>query len=559
MTQDAEKLKDRLIRSRKQEDGELPAFISDSFAVEKNNVHGYPVYRLIPERAEGNIFYLFHSDYVHPMRKNEWSFIRWLCRMTGMAVTVPMYLLAPEHDCEEVFDILIPAYQVYCKRREAGNLILMGSGAGAGLAVSLMLQIWKEGLSDPDKVLRFSPVLDTEFFDPQLEKGVMRKMGEKSFLPMKELLNETWVKNYAGRMEFTAPVYEDLHDISQDIIVVSGTKDYFNIYARYFSTKVQDTGNPLKYFEYGGAERDFFLHPERKETKHLQKILHDFLLDTDEEIIYQYMEEVRQRAGWSKFFPEIFTDEHAVKYVAAHPVRGKKEIHSQNIFNLMGASVQRAYDEAVNLFLKEYPDGNVIYVGCSLDTMLERVDNGRVMWYNLDSPGRMAIRTMYTGLGKREKRIERSVHDLSWMKKLSLETDRGVLFVIKDIFAYMSRKEVREFLDQLYKNFQGCNVLFDMATPRANFMFNLLGRGRGGEYRKKHLAMRDPRREVEAMSPIYHVVTVRSVVDDIRPRKDWRMGLKLQLMSNRRRDAWKIVHIRLGYERYKTFREMETH
>ena len=184
MTQDAVKLKERILRSRKQEDTALPAFISDSFAVEKNNVHGFQVYRLIPERAEGNIFYLYHSDYMHPMKKNEWAFVRWLCHMTGMAVTVPIYPLAPEHDCEEVFDMLIPAYQVYCKRREAGNLILMGSGAGAGLAVSLMLQIWKEGLSDPDKVLLFSPVLDTEFFDPQLEKGVMRKMGEKAVIRM---------------------------------------------------------------------------------------------------------------------------------------------------------------------------------------------------------------------------------------------------------------------------------------------------------------------------------------------------------------------------------------
>ncbi len=552
MTREAERLKEMIERSRKQEDNKLPAFISDAFAVEKNNVHGFQVYRLIPERAKGNIFYLYHSDYTRPIRKKEWSFIQWICSMTGMAVTVPIYPLAPEHDCEEVFDMLVPAYQIHCKHREAGELLLMGAGAGAGLAISLMLQIWKEGLADPDKVILISPVMDTEFFDEKLESGLAEKMG-KQFLPMKELLNETWVRNYAGRTEFTAPVYEDLHDISQDIIVFSGTGDCHNAYARYFSQKVQDTGNPLKYFEYGGAERDFFLDPNRKETKHMKKLLHDFLLNTDDAIIHQYMEEVRQKAGWSKHFPDIFLDEHAVKYVAAHPKRGNREVYNQNIFNLMSASVQRAYDEAVRLFLKEYPEGNVIYVGCSLDTMLERVDNGRVLWYNLDSPGRMAIRTMYTGLGTREKRIERSVHDPSWMDRLSMQTDRGVLFVIKDIFAYMNRKEMREFLDLLYQHFQGCNVIFDMATPRANFMYNRMGRGRGAEYRKRHLSMRDPRREVEAMSPLYDVVSVRSVVDDIRPRKEWKTSLKLLLMSNRRRESWKIVHIRLGHERYRTF------
>ena len=112
---------------------------------------------------------------------------------------------------------------------------------------------------------------------------------------------------------------------------------------------------------------------------------------------------------------------------------------------------------------------------------------------------------------------------------------------------------MREFLDLLYQHFQGCNVIFDMATPRANFMYNRMGRGRGAEYRKRHLSMRDPRREVEAMSPLYDVVSVRSVVDDIRPRKEWKTSLKLLLMSNRRRESWKIVHIRLGHERYRTF------
>lgn len=552
-TTGVEKLKEKLLGSRRPEDTRLPSFVSSAVAIEKSKVQGFPVYRLIPERARGNIFYLYQSDFSMPIRKKEWEYILELCCMTRMAVTVPLYPIAPEHDCEEAFDFLIPAYQGYCKRREEGPLIFVGSGAGAGLALSMMLQIWKEGLADPDKVVLLSPVMDTEFFDPELEKTLKRDGRELEFQLVKEFLNAYWVKNYAGRMEFTAPIYEDLHDICKDILVASGTKDPGNGYARYFSAKVQDTGNPLKFFEFRGVGRNFYFHSSKKETKHLMKVLHDFLLDTDDAIMYQYMQEVRQRADYSKWFPEIFRDEHAVRYISGHPKRAVGERKGMSIYNLVNASVLAAFDSAVELFLKEYPNGTVVYVGCSLDTMLERVDNGRVLWYNLDSPGRMAIRTMYTGLGKRERRIERSVDDFAWISELSAEMDQGLLFVVRDIFSYMSKKEMREFLNLLYKNFQGCNVLFDMPTARARVMSNMKGRNRGAEYRKRQLSMRDPRRELEVMSPIYSIVSERSVLENVHPRKSWKLGLKMSLMSNRRRNAWKIVHVRLGYEKYKTF------
>ncbi len=550
------RLKDRILRSRRQEHMEIPAFVSGAVAVEKDKIRGRQVYRLIPERATGNIFYLYHSDYVRDITRKQWEFILQLCTMTRMAVTVPLYPLAPEQDCEEVFDHLIPAYQSFCKHREKGPLIMIGAGNGGGFVVSLMLQIWKEGLADPDKVVLLSPIMDAEFFDQKMEEKVIRTMGKERFDLRKEFLDRYWVKNYAGRMEYTAPIYEDLHDICKDILVASGSKDPFSEYAREFSSRVQDTGNPLKFFEYREAGSDFYLHGSRKDTKHLMRMLHDFLLDSEDAILYQYMEEVRQRAEWSKWFPEIFTDERATRYVSGHPMRATKEGKAKNIYSLMGAAVQRSYDEAVSLFLKEYPNGTVVYIGCSMDTMLERVDNGRVLWYNLDSPGRIAVRTMYTGLGGREKRIERSVHDDSWVSELVCEKDRGLLFVVKDIFSYMKWKEMKSFLDLLYRNFQGCNVLFDVPTPRANLMYNMKGRSRGAEYRRRRLAMRDPRREIESMSPIYAVITVRSVLENVKMKRDWKFGLKWSFWSNRNREAWKIVHIRLGFEKYRTFDEL---
>ena len=131
---EAEKLKDRLLQSRTAEDGLLPKVIAQEFAIERGKVSGRPMYRLLPERPKGNIFYLYSSDMTLPIKKGEWQFIQNLCRMTQMAVTVPMYPIAPEQDCDDTFDMILPAYQQFCRRRETGPLSSVSYPVVIGLA-----------------------------------------------------------------------------------------------------------------------------------------------------------------------------------------------------------------------------------------------------------------------------------------------------------------------------------------------------------------------------------------------------------------------------------------
>ena len=50
------------------------------------------------------------------------------------------------------------------------------------------------------------------------------------------------------------------------------------------------------------------------------------------------------------------------------------------------------FDNHVRDFLNRHPDAAVVHIGCGLDTRFERVDNGRVEWFDLDMPDVMALR-----------------------------------------------------------------------------------------------------------------------------------------------------------------------
>jgi len=55
----------------------------------------------------------------------------------------------------------------------------------------------------------------------------------------------------------------------------------------------------------------------------------------------------------------------------------------------------RKFDNHARNFLTQNPNGVVVHIGCGLDTRFERVDNGRVEWFDLDMPEVMELRQKF--------------------------------------------------------------------------------------------------------------------------------------------------------------------
>ena len=75
-------------------------------------------------------------------------------------------------------------------------------------------------------------------------------------------------------------------------------------------------------------------------------------------------------------------------------------------------------DEAVENFLKENPEAVIINLGSGLDTRIHRVDNGRMIWYDLDLSECIEIRKNFFQQTSRHKFIAKSVLDFSWVNDI---------------------------------------------------------------------------------------------------------------------------------------------
>ena len=514
---------------------------------------------LMPENFNGvYIYYIYDSDYSLPINREEFEFAATLGIETGMCVCLPMYPLAPEKSCKDVFESLTAVYENLLHKKNIPKIIMTGNGVGAGMAMSLTLQAWKIGLREPDKLVLLSPELDAEFFDKKLEKELMSEYFNDGIYfseGIKEYINKYWVGDYAARTEFTSPIYEDIRDLCQHLIIISGTEDIYNCYARELADKAENAGLLVSFFEFPRMHHKFFHDTNLDEALHARKVVEDLMTEERGRIINQYMYEVKERGEFSNKFPEIFKDSEATKFLVNNRISYEKYKKHSDYINIIKAATYKSFDDEVRRFILEYPNGTVVYLGCSLDTMFKRMDNGRVNWYNLDTPGKISIRRLYTRDREREHTIVKSIDDMSWIDDIKCDIGFGLLFVCRDFFQYKNSKEVCSFIDKLYHRFQGAQIVFNANTHGAMVINNRYSKNNDVEYKKYRLYIKDPVRDISMWNVAYEVISASSVLNNINPSKKWKTSTRLLFRYNSIKESNKIIRLRMGAERYQIYRD----
>ena len=120
-------------------------------------------------------------------------------------------------------------------------------------------------------------------------------------------------------------------------------------------------------------------------------------------------------------------------------------------------------DRTVRAFLDSHPEATIVNLGCGLDTTFERVDNGRLRWFDLDLPDVIALRRRLIPEGERCRTIAGSLLDDSWRKGV-VPAD-PVLFFAAGVLYYFREDQVRALLSGLAGAFPGAEMVFDACSP----------------------------------------------------------------------------------------------
>ncbi len=112
------------------------------------------------------ILYFHGGGYVFGSPDTHKAMLAKLSRLTGCPVILPRYRLAPEHSHPAPIEDGLVAYREIMDH--PGGVILGGDSAGGSLALGLLGEIIRMGLSQPLGTFAFSPLTDLTFTAPSI-------------------------------------------------------------------------------------------------------------------------------------------------------------------------------------------------------------------------------------------------------------------------------------------------------------------------------------------------------------------------------------------------------
>lgn len=122
------------------------------------------------------------------------------------------------------------------------------------------------------------------------------------------------------------------------------------------------------------------------------------------------------------------------------------------------------FDELVKDFINKNPDCTVVNIACGLDTRFYRIDNGRIIWYNVDLPETIEVRDAIYHESGRVSTIGISATDPAWADKV---TKRGkMLFIIEGLSMYLTSDENAQMLSIIRDKFDNATVLMECLAKK---------------------------------------------------------------------------------------------
>ncbi|WFD09404.1 class I SAM-dependent methyltransferase [Tepidibacter hydrothermalis] len=117
-------------------------------------------------------------------------------------------------------------------------------------------------------------------------------------------------------------------------------------------------------------------------------------------------------------------------------------------------------DLAIENFIKKHPKAVIVNIGAGLDTSFERVDNGKITWYDLDLPDAIEFRKNFIDETDSRVYISKSVFDYTWFEDIKT-IDDNILFIASGVLMFFEEEELKQLFSKMASKFPNGEIFFD--------------------------------------------------------------------------------------------------
>jgi O-methyltransferase involved in polyketide biosynthesis len=121
-------------------------------------------------------------------------------------------------------------------------------------------------------------------------------------------------------------------------------------------------------------------------------------------------------------------------------------------------------DTVIKQFLEKYPSASIVNIGCGLDTTFSRVDNGQILWYDLDLADVIELRHKLVPNEDRQKGLPFSLFDYDrWLPEIP--RNNNVFLLSLGVLYYFDEDSIKGFFQRMAGSFPGAEMFFDVSSP----------------------------------------------------------------------------------------------
>ncbi len=124
----------------------------------------------------------------------------------------------------------------------------------------------------------------------------------------------------------------------------------------------------------------------------------------------------------------------------------------------------KRYDLVIEDFIRRYPHGTIVNIGCGLDTTYERINNSSVLWYDLDLPDVIDLKRKFVNETGNRIFLSCSFSDTEWFDQIRII--EKVLFISAGVFVYFEETEIKDFILNVADRFNDSEMFFDVTSPK---------------------------------------------------------------------------------------------
>lgn len=121
------------------------------------------------------------------------------------------------------------------------------------------------------------------------------------------------------------------------------------------------------------------------------------------------------------------------------------------------------FDKAMKHYVEKYPKSVCISIGCGFDSRFSRIDNGEIIWYDLDFPDVIAARKQFFSEQDRVHLIAKSALDPTWPQEVE-KRDKTII-LIEGMLMYLKEEEVKQLFQIIKDHFNDVIVLAELMPP----------------------------------------------------------------------------------------------